>query len=70
MTGPVSGTEGTDPAPVAPAPAPAATETSVTIVAPFQTSHAGQVYGPGDLAVVPAETAACWVTNRWAVPAE
>ncbi|MDQ1576653.1 MAG: hypothetical protein QOH55_1803 [Microbacteriaceae bacterium] len=43
---------------------------SVVIVAPFQASHEGAVYGPGDTAQVPAEVAAAWVLNGWATIAD
>jgi hypothetical protein len=66
----VSRPKGPAPAVGAPAPAEAATETAVTILAPFQTTHAGSVYGPGDTVTVPAATAAAWQVSGWAVPAE
>jgi len=42
---------------------------SVVIVAPYQATHAGTVYGSGEAATVPAEVAAAWVLNGWAEPA-
>jgi hypothetical protein len=66
----VSRPKGTAPAAAPPAPAEAATDTAVTIVGPFQTNLAGQVYGPGDTVTVPAATAAAWQVNGWAVPAQ
>jgi hypothetical protein len=66
----VSRPDGPDPAAAPPAPADAATETAVTILAPFQTTHAGSVYAPGDTVTVPAETAAAWQVNGWATPAD
>ena len=42
---------------------------AVVIVAPFQATHEGHVYGPGEAAEVPAEVAAAWVLNGWAEPA-
>jgi len=42
---------------------------AVVIVAPFQATHEGHVYGSGEAAEVPAEVAAAWVLNGWAEPA-
>jgi hypothetical protein len=42
---------------------------AVVVVPPFQVSHEGHVYGPGEAATVPAEVAAAWVLNGWAEPA-
>jgi hypothetical protein len=66
----VNGPAGKEPAAEAPAPPPAATEATVTIVGPFQASHAGRVHGPGDTVTVPTEVAAAWQVNGWAVPAD
>jgi hypothetical protein len=41
-------------------------DVAVIITAPFQTSHAGRVYGPGEAATVPAEVGAFWCLNGWA----
>jgi hypothetical protein len=66
----VSRSKGTAAAAAPPAPAGDAAETAVTVLAPFQTTNAGQVYGPGETVTVPAATAAAWLRNGWAVPAE
>ena len=43
---------------------------NVVVVAPFQTSLAGVVFGPGETASVPAAIAAAWIVYGWAEPAE
>jgi hypothetical protein len=43
---------------------------TVVVVAPFQTSHAGVVYGPKEVASVPDAVAAGWVLNGWAEAAD
>ena len=43
---------------------------TVHIVSPFQCSHDGAVYGPGDTGHVPAEIAAVWILNGWATTTE
>jgi hypothetical protein len=70
VSGPVSRPDGLEAAPAPPAPADAATETAVTVLAPYQVSHAGKVYVSGDTVTVPAATARAWQVNGWAVPGE
>ena len=58
--------------PAEPDDTPPDEDVTVTVVAPFQVSHGGVVYGSGAIVVVPARIAADWILHGWVtrVPAE
>jgi hypothetical protein len=39
----------------------------VVVTAPYQVCHDGIVYGPNEVAEVPENAAAHWLTNGWVV---
>lgn len=39
----------------------------VQVAAPYQVSHAGVVYGPGDTAEVPDDVGLDWLRSEWVV---
>jgi hypothetical protein len=41
---------------------------SVVVTPPYQTVHDGIVYGPNEIAEVPEDVAAHWITCGWVVP--
>jgi hypothetical protein len=46
---------------------PAPPLVSVVVKPPFQVCHDGTVFGPNEIAQVPEDVAAHWVTRGWAV---
>lgn len=42
----------------------------VTVAEPFQVCHGGDVYRPGDTAIVPEALAQEWIKARWVNAAE